>query len=355
MKPPFVAAIAVPLAVLPAVPLVADVQAGVPPPPSVPRASSCPGAVVAPRRMRQCQRQRGMTLAELMVALAVGLVVALAAGRLLVLANGAYAAQVEAAAIEDGGRFALDLIGRAVRQAGALDIDAFAGPDADTAPARLAGLDARSRARTTAGRDGPLPAAVNGSDVLAVRFPGAGNGGGDGSAADCAGFPIAAGEDGWSIFYVARNGEGEAELRCKYRGAASWSADAVVGGVDGFQLLYGVDTDDPADGVANRYVSADGVDALDDPFAGMTPAEFNRRTHWKRVVAVRVGLLLHGSRPTRTAPGRTRYDLLGAAYAEAAGEADAGSTLDEAGMMSELRRRERRLFTFTVALPAPPS
>lgn len=311
-----------------------------------------PAAGRAPQRRA---RERGMTLAELMVALAVGLVVALTAGRLLVLANGAYATQVEAAGIEDGGRFAVDLIGRAVRQAGALDIDAFAGPDADAAPARLAGLDGRALARTTAGIDGPLPAAVNGSDVLAVRFPGAGSGGGDGSATDCAGFPIGMGAEGWSIFYVARNGEGEAELRCKYRGAASWSADAVVAGVDGFQVLYGVDTDDPPDGTVDRYVNADGIDALDAPFAGMPPAAFNRRTHWKRVVAVRVGLLLHGSRPTRTAPGSTRYDLLGTGYADAAAKTDAGSTLDEAGMTPDLRRRERRLFTFTVALPAPPS
>lgn len=294
-----------------------------------------------------------MTLAEVLVALAVSMGIVLTAGRLLLLANGAYAAQAEAAGIEDGGRFAVDLMSRAVRQAGALDVDAFAGPDADAAPARLAGLDARTLARTTPGIDDPLPAAVNGSDVLAVRFPGTGAGGGDGSTVDCAGFPVGAGEEGWSIFYVARNGEGEAELRCKYRGTASWSADAVVSGVDGLQVLYGVDTDDPPDGVANRYVNADGIDALDAPFAGA--ADFNRRTHWKRVVGVRVGLLLHGSRPTRGEPGSARYYLLGAGYADAAGADDAGSTLDEARMAPDLRRRERRLFTFTVALPAPPS
>jgi len=294
-----------------------------------------------------------MTLAEMMVALVVSLGVVLVAGRLLVLANGAYAAQVEAAAIEDGGRFAVDLIGRAVRQAGALDVEAFARPDADAAPARLAGLDARTLARTTPGIDDPLPAAINGSDVLAVRFPGAG--GGDGSTVDCAGFPVGAGEEGWSIFYVARSVDGDAELRCKYRGAASWSADAVVAGVDGLQVLYGVDTDDPPDGVANRYMNADGVDALDAPFAAAAVAEFNRRTHWKRVVGVRVGLLLHGGRPTRGVPGSARYDLLGAGYADAAGAGDAGSTLDEVRMTPDLRRRERRVFTFTVALPAPPS
>ena len=47
--------------------------------------------------------------------------------------------------------------------------------------------------------------------------------------------------------------------------------------------------------------------------------------------------------------------LKSAGYADAAGADDPGSTLDEAGMTPDLRRRERRLFTFTVALPAPPS
>jgi type IV pilus assembly protein PilW len=295
--------------------------------------------------------QRGMTLAELMVALTIGLGIVLMAGRLLVLANGAYAAQIESAGMEDGGRFAIDLIGRAVRAAGAIDAGTLADPAADSAPARLAGLDARTLPRATAGIDDPLPAAVNGSDVLAVRFPGDS----EGSAADCAGFPVAAGEEGWSIFYVARSGAGEAELRCKYRGAAHWSADAVVSGVDGFQVLYGVDTDDPPDGVANRYVNATAIDALDAGFASLPPAEFNRRTYWKRVVGVRVGLLLHGGRATRTEPGSARFALLGAGYADAVGDDDPGSSLTESGMTQELRRRERRLFTFTVALPAPPS
>jgi type IV pilus assembly protein PilW len=293
--------------------------------------------------------RHGTTLVELMVALTIGLGIVLMAGRLLVLANGAYAAQIESAGVEDGGRFAIDLIGRAVRQAGAVDADMVADPAADSAPARVAGLDARTLSRATAGIDDPLPAAINGSDVLAVRFPG------DDSAVDCAGFPVAAGEEGWSIFYVARNGEGEAELRCKYHGAAHWSADAVVSGVDGFQVLYGVDMDDPPDGVANRYVNATAIDALDAGFASLPPAEFNQRTYWKRVVGVRVGLLLHGGRATRTEPGSARFALLGAGYADAVGDDDPGSSLTESGMTQELRRRERRLFTFTVALPAPPS
>lgn len=303
--------------------------------------------------MRRARRERGMTLAETLVALAVGLGVVLGAGRLLVHANAAYAAQVEAAAVDDGGRYALELIGRALRQAASIDPDALLSAAPDVRPARLAGLDAASVARTSPGIDDPLPDAANGSDVLAVRFPGAGPApDGDGSVVSCAGFTVAAGEEGWSIFHVARNAQGEPELRCKYRGAANWSADAVVAGVDGFQLLYGIDTDEPRDGAPNRYLNADGLRALDAALGAADQQELNRRTWWKRVVCVRVALLLHGATVTRAEPGAIDYFLFGAAHAAADDGADAGTVLRESQMAPALRRRERRLFTMTVALPA---
>lgn len=313
--------------------------------------------MIARSRARyRSRRDGGLTLAEMLVALAVGLAVVLGAGRLLGLASAAYAAQMEAAAIDDGGRYALDLIGRAVRQTAWVD-PAHAEDEPGLVPARLAGLDARSLAKTTPGIDGPLPDAANGSDVLALRFPGAGAPpDGDGSVLNCGGFAHAEGEEGWSIFYVARNGEGEAELRCKYRGTSSWGADALVAGVDGFQVLYGVDTDTPRDFVANRYLNAEGIAALDAALGLGADAEaLNRQSHWKRVVSVRIGLLLHGARPTRPATDALDYDLLGASYAAAGGpDADAGSSLHESGMPVALRMRERRLFTATVALPSMP-
>lgn len=299
---------------------------------------------------------RGLTLVEMLVALSLGLATLLIATRLMLLATGAQSAQAELAALDDGGRYALELLGRAVRQAGYVDPSGLAAPDAatllDTAPAAVAGLDAHALSRTSDALDDPLPDQVNGSDVLALRFPGAGPlPDGDGSMASCAGFAVAQGQQGWSIFYVARNSEGEAELRCKYRGAANWSADALVTGVDGFQVLYGLDTDTPRDGAPNRYVTADAIRALDAALpAGLAPEQFNRLTYWKRVVAVRVGLLLHTGRPTRAGLGAATYDLLGP---DASDPQDAGSRLDESTLPLEQRRRERRLFSMTFALAQP--
>lgn len=299
--------------------------------------------------------QGGLTLPEMMVALTIGLVVLLAAARLLGLANGAYAAQAENAAMIDSGRYALEVVAHAVRQAAHADpLQLDLSAPVDVLPARLEGLDARSLGAATPGIAMPLADVANGSDILAVRFPGAGAApAGDGSVLDCAGFAAAAGEEGWSIFYVAKNAAGEAELRCKYRGAGNWSADAVVGGVDSFQVLYGLDTDSPRDGVANRYVNADAIRALDAPLAALSPEERNRQTHWKRVVSVRIGLLLHGARPTRHGAGHGEFQLFGPAYAaDAAAAGDAGTVLHEDALPDALRRREHRLFSMTVALPA---
>jgi type IV pilus assembly protein PilW len=299
-------------------------------------------------------RQDGLTLVETMVAIAVGLAVVLAGARLLGLANGAYAAQMESAALDDGGRYAIELIGRAVRQAALLDpLQLDLSTPVDALPARLAGLDAHSLGSTTAGIGVPLAAVANGSDVLAVRFPGAGaQPDGDGSVHDCAGFAVAEGEEGWSIFYVAKNANGDTELRCKYRGAGNWSADAVVGGVDSFQILYGLDTDTPRDGAANRYVNADAIRALDVALGSLPPQELNRRSWWKRVVSVRIGLLLHGTRPTRHDGTLLEFAVFGPTHAAGASGSDSGTLIREADLPESMRRRERRLFSATVALPA---
>ena len=302
------------------------------------------------RARRVPPRDKGMTLAELLVALALGLGVLLAGGLLMIGANRAYVAHEDAAAIDDGGRFALALIGRAVRQGAFVDWERLGGAaPAMHLPAPLAGLDSHSLVKTSNGIDNPVSAAVNGSDVLAIRYAGAGAApDGDGSVIDCAGFPVHAAKEGWSIFYVARNGDGQAELRCKYRGAANWGADAIVAGVDGFQVLYGLDTDTPPDGIPNRYVNASALAALDAALpAGGQPA-LNEKTWWKRVASVQVALLLHGERPSAAPVQPAAYALFGPAYAAA----DPGVHLTAAGLRGSGPAPSRRLFTAVFAVGA---
>jgi type IV pilus assembly protein PilW len=161
----------------------------------------------------------GWGLAELMVALAVGAIVALFGTSLLLGANSALAAQSDAAAVDDMGRYVLETIGRAVRQAGW-------------------GL-----------QDSATPALQQVDGDLRIAFSGAA----DGSMLNCAGSAEEAGV-GFSVFYL----DGDA-LRCKYRNGSSWSAQPMAQGVKEWRLWFGVDTDATRDGIANRWLRAEEV------------------------------------------------------------------------------------------------
>jgi type IV pilus assembly protein PilW len=304
-------------------------------------------------------RQRGLTMAELLVAITLGLFVALAAGSLFASGSWAYLSQTQSAEADEGGRYAIDMVGRAIRQGAWVDwqhadLVALMG-NGDPAP--LGGLDASAVPRASQGIQDAVANQVNGSDVLAVRFHGAGAPPkGDGSVLDCAGFPVPQNQEGWSIFYVAKSAEGEPELRCKYKGAGGWGADAVIGGVDSFQVLYGVDTDEPPDGVPNRYVNATAVNALDAALVlnGASAAEresdLRRRTYWKRVASVQYALLLRGARGAPAAGKGITYDLFGPAYGLGYGAVDPGTRLREDALSAGALPRERHVHAATVAL-----
>ncbi len=303
------------------------------------------------------RREQGITITELLVAVAIGVLVTLLAVSVMASASAGYIAHTEAAQVDDAGRFAIAALERAAQQTGFADRDHddAAGQDDAFAQAPLMGLDAASLSSDSEALANPRPAAVNGSDVLALRFAGSGTGSGDGSATTCAGFSVGTGQDGWSIFYVGKNAKGEPELRCKYRGANGWSAEAVVAGVDSFQVLYGIDTDAVADGQTNQYVTASAIAALDAALAldGQTAEdrarEHMRKSWWKRVASIKVALVLHGAQRSKGARGAVVFDLFGPAYSRAAG-GDVGVRINPASMAPSLRERERRLFSSTILL-----
>ncbi|MGK5016538.1 PilW family protein [Janthinobacterium sp. HLS12-2] len=314
---------------------------------------------------------RGISLLELLVALSLGALLMLAASTVLLASSGSYGEQSASARLDDNGRYALDTIARAVRQTAYVNWDSSAAPvaHADYDSASIAGLDARSLGKNSEGISGALPDAVQGSDVLALRYYGAGKEeGGDGSVLNCAGFAVGAAQTeaqrGWSIFYVAQGADGEGELRCKYRGANGWGADAIIRGVDSFQVLYGLDTDTPPDGVANRYVNASALDSDDAALvlAGADAAarqrDFYRRTHWKRVASVRVALLLHGEAgqvDKMAELGPAQFDLFGKAYAEAHGAGDTGVHIARAALPAATRSRLRQLVQTSIMLRNGPA
>lgn len=313
----------------------------------------------------EVRRQAGLTLVELMISMAIGLFIVIATTALLLSTKSGYLAQDDAAHIHDTGRHAIEIISRAVRLAAYENWDAAEAPvvDASAVGANLAGLDAHSLKSTMPGISSPLAKSINGSDVLAVRFFGSGSGdNGDGTMTNCAGFGVPAASSaqtaddsrGWSIFYVAENASGEPELYCKYRGGGGWSAQSIASGVESFQVLYGLDTD--ADGVPNTFLTASAINGLDAALilagadAAQRAADLNRKTHWKKVVALKVALLVRGAHFIREVSSGSVYDLLGQDYANGYAASDPGVRIKESALPKSVRGRERRVFTTTIQL-----
>lgn len=301
--------------------------------------------------------ERGLTIVELMIALTLGLFVILAATGLLLSSKTAYLALDQTAQVQETGRYAIEMLSRAIRQAG------YENWDGEGIPIRripdfspdITGLDAMSLRRTGAGLAvAASSATVNGSDVLALRFFGDGI-----SITNCAGLLVATAisqqhadeERGWSIFFVARDAGGEPELRCKYRSRTGWSADAIARGVESFQVLYGMDAD--GDGLLDRFVNADHIDALDDAMllvgenALTRAADKNRRTHWKRIRSVRVSLLIRSEQVARTDIPRDEYHLFGGVYDRVD---DKGTRIHVANLPPAVQKRIRKVFTQTILL-----
>ncbi len=299
-----------------------------------------------------------------MVSITLGLLVVMVATALLLSSKSGYTTQDDATRLQETGRYALENITRAVRQA------AYENWDREQAPivlaagmsANLAGLDARRLNEEPDGIESPVTPSINGSDVLAVRFFGAGSGdNGDGTILNCAGFGVAVpgsqeaaeNERGWSIFYVAES-NGEPELRCKYRGDKSWKSDAIVRGVESFQVLYGVDTD--ADSLPNRFLTATEINALDDALtlegadAAAQKIDKNRKTNWKKVVVVKIALLVRGSQNIRTDALVAQHDLFGKDYGDAHSSTDSGTRIKEDALPLAVRNRLRKVLTATIQL-----
>ena len=325
---------------------------------------------------RACE-QCGLTLVELLVAMALGLFICAAIAALFVSSRNAFALVEDSTRVDDTGRFAIETISHAIRQTGFIDWSTGADPADDIAPA-IRGLDARSLKSNSAALENPLPAAVNGSDVLALRFGGAGSGAsGDGSLVNCAGFGVgeaaaAAAATGFggdlagqrdaqsdrlvgiSIFYVAHDRGGEPELRCKYRGKRSWASVAIARGVESFQVLYGVGRG--AGSHPARFLTASQVDLLDQQLVlrgadeSQRERDRNRRSHWKKISEIRFAVLVRGTQPLRASSTTAFYDLFGADYSARFGATDIGSRVSDAPLHSMQGAPLRRVFAASVRL-----
>lgn len=213
-----------------------------------------------PRSM--AARMRGLTLIELMIAVALGLGVMSGIVVLYVDVNETASYLNAASRVQENGRFAIDQIVRTMRMAG-YDDPAATGTAAPVI--QMQGLSPDSvtisgfTVRTT-------------SDAISVSHEGAP------LVRDCRGRPVAAHEWVANTFAISSN----SELICNtvtLSGGVGTVADGriIAEGVEDMVILYGVDSD--ADGVANRYY----------PYAGISS--------WSSVVSAKVALLVNSVEP----------------------------------------------------------
>lgn len=308
--------------------------------------------------------QAGMTIVELMIAMTLGLIVILAGSALLLTSKSSYVTLNDAAQLQDTGRYALEVIGRAVHQTSYVSRNSEGVPltTASTNSPDIRGLDAHSLNGAMPEIQSPLQKSANSSDVLAVRYFGSGAGAnGDGTVLNCAGLGVPEVKSiddvesgrGWSIFYVAVDSSGEPELRCKYHGKNSWTSEAIARGIESFQVLYGIDTD--ADGMSNAFITADGINELDQNLiltgenASVRAIELHKKTNWKKVVAVKVALLVRSAQKSRSDALLNKYELFGSEYSNAIGS-DNGTVISEADIPAKERNRLRKIFQQTIML-----
>ncbi|WP_395352003.1 PilW family protein [Variovorax sp. UC122_21] len=255
-------------------------------------------------RARQC----GVSLVELMVALALGLVVVLAATLAFGGSRQLFVAESDARTVEESLRFAAFVVRRTVRQAGYAD--RVAGAAATAAGNDPLDLDIVGARNTRVGASGESygrhhTRGVNDSDSLLVRFAGSSrtddNGDAmeaDGTMVDCMGFAqpapsfgtATAADRAWSIFHVAEAADGEPELYCKYRGdrRGSFRSEPLARGIEVFRVLFGRDLD--GDGTPEQWLDAAQLDAA-------AAASSLGNAAWRQVVALRIGMVARSARP----------------------------------------------------------
>jgi type IV pilus assembly protein PilW len=182
------------------------------------------------------KRQAGLTLVEMMVAITIGLVVLLAIGSIFIGSRQTYRVQEDNARIQEAGRYALEVIGRSIRQAGA-DAEMNSNPVAITlecvAPTCIA-IDNNGVAAAT--------------DTIRTQFY-AGReelNGGAWITRDCTSGAVAAGTLATNIFNL--NGT---DLRCT---GGVGGMQPLVSDVEDLQVVYGIDT--TGDQSIDRYVAS---------------------------------------------------------------------------------------------------
>lgn len=324
------------------------------------------------------RRSKGLTLIELLVAMALGLLVVLAAVSALTVARTGFTTVDSASQLRDSARFAADMIQRIGVQTGFRDTF-FA---ANTPVSRPPDISGYNNAKVdlanplTSSTTRPATEAGLGSDVLILQYQaarlypaakpdGTPNTVADQSMIDCAGNAVttvpdftnatAASTRTASIFSVAVN-QGEPALMCTSRDpvTGNWSSAPIVQGVENFQVLYGVD------GVTAGAAPAAGAASPNVPLSYLRADQMvvpgnaaGTAANWARVRALRIGMVLRSATASRQdAASQTFYPFGNTPRSAGGSIGSAFGTVNDAGTIFTPTRdsRLRQVSTFTIHL-----
>lgn len=279
--------------------------------------------------------QRGVTLIELMVALVLGLLVVLTASAAFIASKQLFTADSETQGLQDSTRFASYLIKTVVRQAGYTDLTPDAtkadgtvsiastfsmpqGSPSDTQNLDLVGaanVEASSIDTSTGYGTNDSNTNPGASDTLLVRFFGRANwvsgkaNEADGTIINCIGLPQTPpgatptmADRTWNLFYVAMGPANEPELNCKYRtDTGTFTTESIVRGVEVFKVMYGYDVDN--DGTPEKWLDAKQIASQTLTTTNdscMKSSSCTNNDKWRKVVAVRVGMVLRSAMDNTT-------------------------------------------------------
>ena len=292
----------------------------------------------------------GVGLAELMVALVLGMLVILAMSSLIFASKSIHAVQIDAFTMDDIARSVFSNMASSVKEAGLINYGNADTPSigSDELSPAIAGLDASTLKSTSIGIESTSKSLNNSSDVIAIRFFGSGSGNEIDSPLNCAGFGVPAPgspgqadmERGWSIYYVANDSGGEPNLYCKYKGK-SFTAQSIAEGVESLQILYGIDM---PDGTGNQFLNATEINALD---ASIPAAELNKKTHWKKITSVKVAILVRGKHSSNLNSTTETYDLFGEDYFN---PSDKGTKIIGTDLPKKHAEKLRKVYSATIQL-----
>lgn len=230
--------------------------------------------------------QQGVTLIELMIALAIGLLIVLVVTSAYMSGIGAQRAQTDLTRLEESARFGFDLLSRSIRRAGFRDThssyppgyvgkafpDGYVGSVANEfcATTPTGSAIGGTNDPTTVDLGGGVTAnVVNNSDTITVRYYGQDNPAhtaADGAVLDCLGNAVRRGSLVQDRIYVAADAAngGEPTLFCSTDNPAANPKNlALIPGIESMQLLFAEDTD--LDTVPNRYVPFNAAPNVPDP------------------------------------------------------------------------------------------